>query len=147
MVKFSKVNHSDCVNMCQVGGVRSLCPLNHGYCDLDSDCRVNKYVPKKKSKLALGDFKEEGDTDVLGFLSLIVDDGSPLKNEFLMKIEVATEKLESKKRDLLQDYKEKSYKEFVDDLKEASDDVFDSKGDDISEKDYLENEMDGALHD
>jgi hypothetical protein len=141
MVKWSRVNNSSCAFKCQVGGVMSMCKVKKSICDLDSPC--DKFV-KRTGVDGIKEFK--GNVGADGFLSVLIDDGSPLKNEFLMKIEVATEKLESKKRDLLQDYKEKSYKDFVDDLKEASDDIFDSKGDDISEKDYLENEMSGAFH-
>lgn len=70
------------------------------------------------------------------------DDGQPLKNEYLEELRLKEEKQQIKERVILENYKEESYKNFVNDLLEASDDIFDSKGDDISKKEFLKNEMD-----
>ena len=69
------------------------------------------------------------------------DDGKPLKNEFLENVQIKEEKQKIKEKVVFENYKEESYKSFVKDLLEASDDIFDSKGDDISKKDFLKNEM------
>ncbi len=70
------------------------------------------------------------------------DDGKPLRNEFLEELRLREEKRKDKERIILENHKEESYKNFVKGLLEASDDIFDSKGDDISKKEFLKNEMD-----
>jgi len=85
--------------------------------------------------------EEAGNDSLLKFCDKTVDvieglsdNGLPLKNEFL-------EKQKDKERIVLQDYKEKSYTSFVKDLLQFSDDIFDSKGNNISDKEFLKNEM------
>jgi hypothetical protein len=93
----------------------------------------------KSGSAGLKEFK--GSVHSEDFLSILIDDGSPLRNEFLVKVSERAERLEVKKKDLFSVYKEDNFKELVSDLKESTDDLFDSKGDDISDKEFLENEM------
>ena len=65
------------------------------------------------------------------------DDGIPLKNEFLENIRLKEEKQKIKENIIFESYKEGSYKKFERELLESSDDIFDSKGDDISKKQFL----------
>lgn len=94
---------------------------------------------KKFSKTGLLKYKQIPLSDVPCDLE---DDGQPLKNEYLEELRLKEEKQQIKERVILENYKEESYKQFVNDLLEASDDIFDSKGDDISRKEFLKNEMD-----
>ncbi len=73
--------------------------------------------------------------------SNLEDDGKPLENEFLKDVRMREEKQKLKEKLILQNHKEESYKSFVNGLLESSDDIFDSKGDDITKKDFLKNEM------
>ena len=111
------------------GGVLSLDGKKRGF--------ENKVAPKKTNSLL--NYKQIPLSDVPCTLE---DDGKPLENEFLKEIRLREEKQKEKERVILENYKEESYKNLVKELLEHSDDVFDSKGDDISKKEYLENEMD-----
>lgn len=95
----------------------------------------NKKVEKRKD----GSLSKFNKVDEIP--SNLEDDGKPLMNEFLEELKLKAEKQKIKEKKVLEIHKEETYKTFVKDLLEASDDIFDSKGDDITEKDFLKNEM------
>lgn len=111
------------------GGVLSLEGRKKGF--------DNKLVTKR-SEISLSNYKQVPLSEIHCSLE---DDGKPLKNEFLENIKMQEEKQKLKEQIILENYKDESYKNFVKELLEHSDDIFDSKGDDISKKEFLENEM------
>lgn len=105
---------------------------------------VIRFVDSKDKKVvkrvdgSLSGFSKNGLSEIPSDLE---DDGKPLKNEYLEELRLKEEKQKIKEKVILENHKEESYKTFVKDLLEASDDIFDSKGDDISDKEFLKNEM------
>jgi hypothetical protein len=99
-----------------------------------------KSSPKAKKRLD-GNLSRFDKIELSEFPSDMEDDGMPLKNEFLESVRMKEEKQKIKEKNVIQNHKEESYKTFVKELLEVSDDIFDSKGDDISKKEFLKNEM------
>jgi hypothetical protein len=96
---------------------------------------------KKAEKRLDGNLSRFNKVDLSELPCDLEDDGMPLKNEFLEDIRLKEEKQKIKEKTILENHKEETYKTFVKDLLESSDDIFDSKGDDISDKEFLKNEM------
>lgn len=126
------VDNKGCVYLCRNGGVLSWCREKNTLCDFKKECSSFVRVAGFNS------FKKVSSDKVLSRLD---DDGKPLENIFLKEKALREEKLEVKKRVVFENFREERFKNFKSDLLQHSDDVFDSKGDDISEDEYLKNEM------
>lgn len=68
------------------------------------------------------------------------NDGNPIMNEYHIREENTRNKRKERELKIVQEYHEKKRKEELKELKEFTDDLFDSKGKDISEEEYLKNE-------
>lgn len=130
----------NCSHINQSGGVISWCGLKSDYCGLNINYwdKCKDFNKKTETTLEHAEFKDLAQTSILSVLN---DDGKYLTNEALDLKERLKHLKKSRETRLMQNYKEKRYDDLINDIYEHTDDLFDSKGDDITEKDFLENEM------